>query len=168
MWVELFYPPSVFTVVHRVNGITQAVSPTILFSGFAFFSSYSSTASPPRWLWDCSSTPYLKFRLTSPKDSTIARLSQSDHHLFCYIPAILTTLIVFRVVLLLIRIILIRPCVNFMLFRSVRTPCIQSLMLGYASFFDCKQDRQWISSILKKIPTSYCNSLTSFVLSFSI
>ena len=124
------------------SSLTKAINPTTLLSRF-LFSSYLYVASSLHIISDCPLIPYWKFRLTTLENSIIVRYSESDLLLFDGLPLILTTLIVYWLVLLLILIIQVRPCISLMFIWSIfLTHCILSSDVNIFLYFECQLGRQ--------------------------
>ena len=155
--------PNVSTVMHLDSGIAKAITPTTLFSSFFFYSTYldaclifaESETVPAHSIggsdWHLPKTvPYFWLLL-----------NRYDLHLLCCLPPILTTLLVYRPILLLILIVLVRSCICFKMIQlifSLLAFCL--LMLNPVNFFEFKLGRQ------RKLPlrentTSNNNSITS-------
>ena len=79
----------------------------------------------------------LKVQIDTLKYSTIVRCSEYDLFLFSYLPPILTTFLVYRIVLILILLILPSPlCQDLVVLISPLAPCILSLIPIHAGYFD--------------------------------
>ena len=134
---------SVSTMVH-LEEFFQEISLSILFSRFTFFSTYLDTSPIFFWVWDILSTLYWKFWLIPSKKyhSRIIWI-RTDYPFFCCLHSIINILIVYRSVLLLILIILVRHYVYFMLIWSVQAFLAFCLLRSsYVSFFKCQHGRQ--------------------------
>ena len=82
-WMGLSHHTNVSTVVLLDSSFTQVINPTTLLSRLSFFFAYLDASSIFFWIWDCPSTLNWKFRLTPSKDSTIAKLFESDLIILC-------------------------------------------------------------------------------------
>ena len=128
--------------------------------GSLFFFAYP-TASPYCQVWTLSQHVLFGIKIGILKDSTICWFL-----LFSCLSPILTILIVYRPVLILILIILVRLCVCFLLMWSVFPFLAFCLLISnLIYFFDCHTG--WQRNLnLREIITSYFNSLTSYLFYF--
>ena len=117
-------------------------------------------------VWDSPSIPYWKFGLTPLKVSTICQIIWIWSSFVLFSTSYLTTSIVDIIVLLLVLIILVRSCINFLLIWSIHILWILPLIPSYASFFEWLLGRQR-KVIMKEISTVYFNSPISYVSFFT-
>ena len=128
-----------------------------------FFSSlHTPKLYPPRWMWNCPTTPYWEIGLTL---SILVIWSDfliwSDYPIFQLPTSYIVTILVYRIVLILILLLLSRLFVNFLLFWSVHSPCILPLIFTLCQLLLILQvDRE---NSLREASTFYYNSHTSYV-----